>query len=323
MLGLDYSGGRPSGAAIYAASYRFVVRYLENGLGGGRYNLTAAEFADLRANGVAVALVWESQANRAAAGHDAGVADARAALAAADAVGASGWPIYFAVDFDIPDYAPAAMSALAKLGPVGDYLAGAASVLGHSRTGVYGGYYAVSRALDAGLASLAWQTEAWSGGQVDPRIHLLQRLGTVVVDGVECDTNEARQASFGQQPPGAVRSPNSEDDDMWKFLVDEGTVQTDGSYTRCAELLPTAELIGTSWADISAKLAEAKAGGAPASVRGVDTAVFDDYEKNSDAHKAATAALAKLTSGGGGVTAAPTSLAFDLAVTGTATPKTS
>jgi hypothetical protein len=202
MLGLDYSAGRPRGAAIRAAGYGFVVRYLENGLSG-RANLSAAEAADLRGAGVAVALVWERKINgqpdRATEGYDVGVADARAALAAADACGLSGWPIYMAIDFDIPDYAPGSSDPRAKLGPCGDYLAGAMSVLGRGKMGLYGGFYAVSRALDAGLATYAWQTAAWSGGQVDPRIHLFQRVGYVTVDGVQCDVNEARRGNFGQQ----------------------------------------------------------------------------------------------------------------------------
>lgn len=209
MLGLDYSGGRPRGAAVRAAGYGFVVRYLENGLVSSRVNITAAEFADMRANGIAVALVWESQARRAMGGHDAGVQDATRAARAAAAIGAAGWPIYLAIDFDIPDFAANSRDPRAKLGACGDYLAGAVSVLGRGRTGVYGGFYAVSRALDAGLVTFAWQTAAWSGGQTDQRIHLFQRIGTVTVDGVPCDVNEARKDDFGQQDrAGAVGGNN-------------------------------------------------------------------------------------------------------------------
>lgn len=202
VLGLDYSSGRPSGAAVRAAGYGFVARYLPNGLGSGRVNLSAAEVTDMRANGVSVTMVWESQANRAAAGFSAGQADADYAAGQAKAVGLDGLPIYFAVDFDIPDYSPAATSPRAKLGPVGDYFDGVASVLEHGRVGVYGGYWAVRRVLDSGLAMWAWQTAAWSGGNVDPRIHLFQRIGTVYVAGVACDVNEARQDNFGQNASG-------------------------------------------------------------------------------------------------------------------------
>jgi hypothetical protein len=202
VLGLDYSGGRPSGAAVARAGYGFVARYLANGLSG-RVNLSAGEVSDMHANGVAVAVVWErkqlGQPDRVTQGRPAGVADAQAAAAQANDVGLPDNPIYFCVDFDIPDYDHAATSPRAKLGPIADYFDGVASVLPHSRIGVYGGYWAVSRVLDAGLAAWAWQTAAWSGGQEDPRIHLFQRVGTVTVGGVDCDVNEARQDQFGQQ----------------------------------------------------------------------------------------------------------------------------
>lgn len=209
-LGLDYSGGRPSGAAVARAGYSFVVRYLANGLSG-RVNLSAVEVADMRANGVDVAVVWErkiiGQPDRATGGWDAGVADANAAQTQVVLCGVGDLPIYMAVDFDIPDYAPGNPDARAKLGPVGDYLAGAASVLGRARTGVYGGYYTVKRALDAGLVEWSWQTAAWSGGQVDKdRINLFQRLGYALVGGVECDVNEARTDEFGQHPEDDMTS---------------------------------------------------------------------------------------------------------------------
>lgn len=226
VLGLDYSGGRPSGAAVYAAGYRFVARYLANGLAG-RFNLTAAEVLDMRSHLVDVVMVWEMQANRALGGRSAGVLDAHAADTQANAVGLGGLPVYFAVDFDIPDFAPAATSPRAKLGAVADYLDGVASVLVHNRIGVYGGYYAVSRALDAGLAAWGWQTAAWSGGQTDPRIHLFQRVGTVTVGGVGCDVNEARQAVFGQNPPG---------DDMTPDDILDAPIQRDGGGTGATSL---------------------------------------------------------------------------------------
>lgn len=202
-LGLDYSAGHPSPAAITRAGYSFVCRYLSSV--GNPKDITASECAELRAAGVDVALVYETTADRATAGHDAGAADAHNAIVEADSVGLSGWPIYFAVDEDLPDYAPDSTDPVAKLGRVALYLYGVASVIGLARTGVYGGYWTVSRALDAGLVTYAWQTGAWSGTNVDPRIHLYQRIGGVKVGGVDCDVNEARRVHFGQQPPNAVR----------------------------------------------------------------------------------------------------------------------
>lgn len=219
-LGLDYSGGRPGGAAIAAAGYGFVLRYLDNGLGG-RANLTVGEVADLESHDIEIGLVWESQANRASAGFAAGQTDAAHAASSAAAAGRAGQPIYFVVDFDIPDYDPSAPGALGKLGPVGAYFGGVLSVLPLEHVGVYGGYWAVKRVLDAGLAEWAWQTMAWSGGNVDPRIHLLQRVGTVYIGGVACDVNEQRQADFGQNVGGTVNP-----DDL---ISPDGLTNADGS----------------------------------------------------------------------------------------------
>jgi hypothetical protein len=72
-------------------------------------------------------------------------------------------------------------------------------VLGRDRTGIYGGYYPVKRALDAGKATWAWQTIAWSGGQWDPRAHIRQGL-TVTVGGCQVDVNDSRHPDYGQWP---------------------------------------------------------------------------------------------------------------------------
>lgn len=325
-LGLDYSSGRPGGAAIRAAGYTFVVRYLDNGITG-RTNIDAAEFADLRAAGVDVALVWESAADRATAGHDAGVADAQAAWAAAGALGAGEWPVYFAVDFDIPDYAPAATSPLAKLGPVGDYFVGAASVLPHSRVGVYGGFYAVSRVLNAGLASLAWQTMAWSGGQTDPRVQLLQRTTpAVTVNGVACDVNEQHSPYFGQ---GLVTSaPPTPGDTVFQFVCDTSKFATsitpppsplnlsDKQTTNASVLL----LLGggyavpAAWADVQAK-DHTYGGDGTGSVLGLDTAAYQRYVDLDHSVRARDVALAGLTPGsGGGATPAQVTAIVDTAL---------
>jgi hypothetical protein len=216
-LGLDYSAGLLPGAAVTAAGYGFVARYLENGLPG-RSNLTASEATNLRASGVGVVLIWETTATRALAGHGAGTADAVTAAAAATAVGLDGWPIYFTVDFDLPDYAPVSSDPRAKLGPVAEYFDGIHGVLPASRVGGYGGYWAVKRLLDAGLVTYGWQSTAWSGGNVDPRINLFQRLGEVTVGGVACDVNEARQVDYGQN--GVIMtSPQDIAKAVWEYQL--------------------------------------------------------------------------------------------------------
>ena len=189
-LGLDYAGGRPGGTAIKAAGYSFVVRYLSDGGPGlpGKL-LTPDEANDLRANGIEIVSNWETTADRALAGFDAGVADAQAALAQVLACGGRrDRPIYFSVDFDAtPD----------QQGVIDAYMHGAGSVI-PGYVGVYGGYWVVNRCLNSGSATWGWQTVAWSGSNVDPRINLYQRFGAVNVGGVECDVNEAHTTDYGQ-----------------------------------------------------------------------------------------------------------------------------
>lgn len=190
-LGLDYAGGRPTGFAIKAARYDFAVRYLSSGgpVLPGKL-LTPAEADDLRANGVSIVANWETWADRMLDGHDAGVQDAKAALAQAKACGMPDHrPIYFSADWDATPGQQAAIDA---------YLTGAGEVLGAGNVGIYGGYWPVSRAKANGTAHWFWQTEAWSGGNVVDGRHLHQRLGFVTVDTVQCDVNEALTDDFGQ-----------------------------------------------------------------------------------------------------------------------------
>jgi Domain of unknown function (DUF1906) len=143
-------------------------------------------------------LVFEADADRALGGHPGGVADAESARAQAGLIGLAGAPIYFAVDFDAQP---------AQLPMVLAYLNGAASVLGHELTGVYGGLAAVKAALDAGACRYAWQTHAWSGGEWDPRAHLHQYANGQTLCGISVDFDRANAADFGQHktPPRAQR----------------------------------------------------------------------------------------------------------------------
>lgn len=195
--GVDYAWSHPGGAALKAAGAQFACRYLSPD---SSKNLTRTEAADLAAHGVWAVVVWESTAARARAGRAAGVADARTALIQATAAGMpSGRPIYFAVDFDATPGDQTLINA---------YLDGASSVIGRDRVGIYGGYYPVKRALDAGKATWAWQTIAWSGGQWDARAVIRQGAQTTV-NGVSCDLNTATADDYGQWMPG--KTPVEED----------------------------------------------------------------------------------------------------------------
>lgn len=186
-FGLDYAWTTISVSAHRAIGSTFACRYLSTDPS---KNLSLAEAEILRAGGIDVLVVWETAAMRALSGTSAGATDARDALAQAEALKMpAGRPIYFAVDFD---------ETPTEATEVADYFKGVNSVLGASRSGVYGGYWVVKRLLDAGLVKYAWQTYAWSGGQVDHRAQLYQYSNGHVVDGQSCDYNHSLAPDFGQ-----------------------------------------------------------------------------------------------------------------------------
>lgn len=204
--GLDYAGGYISGADLAAAGISFVCRYVTSG---GtelpQKQLTGSEFTDLVANGIGVVFNWEYDASAMLNGASQGTSDAQAALA--NVLTLPGIPagyqpvIYFSADFDATED---------NQTPINAYLQAAAAVLGGPQfVGIYGGYWPLSRALDAGVCQWAWQTEAWSGQNVDSRINLMQRnsLGYKTIDGVQADIDEAHTDNFGQFTTGGTVQP--------------------------------------------------------------------------------------------------------------------
>lgn len=195
MDGVDYSSGRPGGAALRAAGKGFACRYLSHTAS---KNLTLGEATDLAAHDVSSVVVWETTASRAAASRAAGASDAAEAAAQAKSCGQpTDRPLYFAVDWD------------ANPTLVVPYFQGVASVIGLDRTGAYGSFKVIKYLLDHGLIRWAWQTAAWSGGQWDSRAHIRQYAKTTMINGVACDLDTAMQADFGQWTPG--HSPITED----------------------------------------------------------------------------------------------------------------
>jgi hypothetical protein len=194
MQWADYSGGRPSGAALRGAGFGGVIRYV--GLGGGASlpgkRITAAEYRDLTGAGVQVLLVCEGDTTDAWGGYAAGVANARIALADARELG-------------IPDSVGIAAAAdahaanQAQINAAVEYARGFQDVLGKARAGFYGFQETVTAVRNAGIGSWYWRCGSEPSGTVNPPTgekswtHLWQRnkAPTVrVVSGVTCDINE-------------------------------------------------------------------------------------------------------------------------------------
>ena len=140
-----------------ADGYTFVARYLSDDTTG--KNLSASEAESLEAAGLDIVVVWEQSATAALSGRSQGVSDATTANSQASADGApSGRPIYFAVDFDADSSQTSAIE---------EYFEGVASVIGLSRTGVYGGYFIVDQLFND--KKVTW---AWNGRMVERQVGL-------------------------------------------------------------------------------------------------------------------------------------------------------
>jgi hypothetical protein len=158
---LDYAWAKPTPAAIKAAGYSGVMRYLSPD---STKNLSKPEATALLAAGLSIGLIWESTANRAGQGFAAGAADAATAEAQATALG---YPfsaaLFYAVDFD---------GGVAAVAP---YFAGVASRAARP-VGVYGS----ARVVEGVAVLWKWQACAWSAGRVSASAHLYQRLRATV-----------------------------------------------------------------------------------------------------------------------------------------------
>lgn len=227
---VDYSTIRPPVSTLKAAGVTAAGRYIGwdsvPGFSSIGKNITRAEAEQLTGAGIAVFLAFEYGADAVTKGAAQGRADGRLAITQLADLGApDGITVYFAIDFDLPDYAPhlpdTPANAAAKLGPAADYFRAITVLAGRAyRVGVYGGYWACKRVLDAGLAVMAWQTVAWSGGHRDPRAVLYQLAGPAPLAGADVNIHEGTAPDFGQWPrpaqaaPAAGGAPASQEDGM-------------------------------------------------------------------------------------------------------------
>jgi hypothetical protein len=189
--GCDYVAG-PSPAVLKAAGMKFVCRYLSTP--GNPKNLTKAEAAGLHKARIGIVVVFETTGTTAEGGTAAGKADAASAAEQAATLGVpASVPIYLAVDYDA--------YTTVQLSKVVAYIGGAASVLGASRTGVYGGYKTVKACYDAKACRYFWQALAWSGGIWHPARHIEQYQNAAQVGGHSVDLDRAVRARFGAWSP--------------------------------------------------------------------------------------------------------------------------
>jgi len=190
----DYSLARPWPLPGYSG----VVRYILDGSMVGK-GITKAEFDLLLSRGMSVALVMETGTQPALRGTPGGSADARAAFAAADAIG---WPANRPIYFVAED--PTRLST-AQWPTVAAYFAGVASVVPPARIGAYGSAALVDWLIGRGQATYGWAVQTW--GLLTPRIHLQQMYNPIPGApsnlGGTVDPNQTLIADWGQHPAPA------------------------------------------------------------------------------------------------------------------------
>lgn len=205
--GIDYAWSKPAISAVQRAGKVFVAQYDSQDAS---KNLTPARAEQLLAAGIEIVLVYEYGAQDMLRGRDGGQKDASHADAVAGQCKISGIPVYFAADWDA---APGQQTA------INAYLDGAAAVVGLDRVGIYGGYWPLSRARDAGAARYYWGTPAWSGTNwatgFTPDI---MQGGFVTVGGVQCDLDAGLTPDFGQFP----RPKTGQDTHAWSWWTCDG-----------------------------------------------------------------------------------------------------
>lgn len=195
----DYSGGYPGGAALKAAGFTGVIRYV--GIGRSTKRITGAEYRDLVAHGLEVLLVCELDTHDAEGGYNAGVSNARAALADARNLG-------------IPDSVGIAAAAdehlnSAQVAVAVQYVRGFHDVLGEARTGAYGFAELVDAVHPTGYAGWTWKCGTGPTGAEGSWLTFWQRNvapTTETVNGVivDIDDEELPLAQPVPAPPPAV-----------------------------------------------------------------------------------------------------------------------
>lgn len=180
MKGLDSGVRIPAGPAK-AAGYDVLFRYL--------YNITPAEVADVRANGLSFSLIAEFDTltwHPVAQSPNAGEGHGQAAARQARALGApAGTIIWATADTWVPQ---------GGYGNVAGYLDGFRRGLGEYRPGLYGGARLIRTMLDRGHCDAGWLSGAYSWDDGFPRAKAgacaAQLPNQTKVGGVTCDLND-------------------------------------------------------------------------------------------------------------------------------------
>ncbi len=170
---------RDAAKTLKALGVSFAGRYLvPAGMG---KDITAEEAKGLHDAGLAILLIWEIDAHRAARGGGIGAQDGERARKLAQDLGVpSGTAIFFAVDF---------LPGLDDHAPIEQYFRAARSAAAPYACGIYGPYDIV-QAMKARIPALyVWQCVGWSGGKIFEGLDVYQHFWS---GAAECKAIQAQ-----------------------------------------------------------------------------------------------------------------------------------
>ena len=231
---VDYSAGVPSASAVKAAGHMGAVRYVSDRRPGAEWMrgkpVTAAETRDYKANGLAVASVYQfgraetADWKRGALGAAAHAPKAMALHTAAG--GPQGRPIYVAIDDN-----PTLEQFNNQINPYLKAMGTAFNAAGY-QLGVYGNYYTIAWCLEDGIGSYFWQHDWGSQGKIHPRANIHQVAGWQAnLQGIQVDINNVYASDWGQWTPGQASTLTNMTPGDWSNLP-QGSSQLSSSLFR-------------------------------------------------------------------------------------------
>lgn len=207
-LACDYSFARPDPAAIAAAGYKAVIRYLSGGQDPGK-DLSSSEAAALHDAGLGIGLVWETTAQQALTGANGGRADGAAMVAELERLG---FPHGGLVLANIGDWA----GLPDQVGTVHDYFYWMHQAALDYQFGGYGNAWIIEALVAQGAFAIWWQNamtvNGISGSVVCQHASIYQRVKpTLTIEGVAAGQWDENVYGFATAPawwmPAAAAPP--------------------------------------------------------------------------------------------------------------------
>ena len=229
---IDFSASFPSAQSIKDAGHKGVMLYVSPPREGwmGAKPASREVIESYHAAGIETGLCWQyggAESPDAMRGAVGGELDARNADNWLREIGLDGWPVFFAVDFDV---------SLEQWNDTArHYFQAAVDVLGRERVGIYGHSRVVHWAKEDGVVAsvapgrvLGWITRSWQSlnadGSAKGRDYAVLFQGTHNVagpDGVQIDINEVWHDNWGQRPASEFKQAGPPGMKDWANVMPE------------------------------------------------------------------------------------------------------